>query len=88
MNEHDEEDDRAKAWLRSLPRPWTQKDTDILHEMVRDYNVLKEIVRDYENARWFRRQAKWWAMWGLGIPAAMLSFWEPIVKLWHIIRGH
>lgn len=60
------------------PEPWSQRDLDMLHDM----------IHDYENARWFRRQAKWWALWTLGLPAVILSFWDPIEKLIKLIRGH
>ena len=59
-------------------QPWSQRELDLLHEM----------VRDYENARWFRKRAKWWALWFFGAPAFIVSFWEPLEKLWRLVRGH
>ena len=71
----------------SGPGAWSQKDLDELHELIRNSGALKEMVEDYRNARWFRRQAKWWAMWVLGVPAASLAFWEPIGKFIKLLRG-
>lgn len=69
-------DEDQPASLRG--KSWSQHELDLLHEM----------VREYENAKWFRGKAKWWALWFLGVPAAVLAFWEPIEKLWRLIKGH
>ena len=58
--------------------PWTQDQLKMLHEM----------VRDYDRARWLRGQIKWWVVWVLGLPAVALAVWEPIEKLWKLVRGH
>jgi hypothetical protein len=58
-------------------KKWTQQELDLLHQM----------VKDYEHAVWFRGQLKWWGIWLVGLPAVMLSVWEPIVKLVKLIRG-
>jgi len=63
---------------KNKAEPWTQEQLDLLHDM----------VKDYDRARWFRGQLKWWAVWIIGLPAATLAIWEPIEKLWRIIRGH
>lgn len=72
---------------RRGPEQWSQADLDALHEILRESVTLAEIVQDYKTARWFRRQAKWWAMWFFGLPAAALAFWEPLVKLWRMMKG-
>lgn len=69
-------------------RPWTDKDMEALHELLRNSETLEEIVQDYKNAQWFRRQAKWWALWVLGLPATIVTFWDPLEKIWRAIRGH
>lgn len=84
-------DDNPPEAPRAAPEQWTQRDLDMLHDMVRFYEhargPLRDMEKDYENARWFRRQAKWWALWILGLPAAALTFWEPMEKLLKLIRG-
>jgi len=60
------------------PEQWTQRDIALLHDM----------VRDYDRARWLRGQAKWWAVWVVGLPAACVAIWEPLEKLFRMIRGH
>lgn len=57
--------------------PWTQHDLDLLHEM----------VRDYDRAKWLRGQVKWWAVWLLGLPTLVLTIWEPLARLWKLLRG-
>jgi hypothetical protein len=57
--------------------PWTQREIDLLHEM----------VRDYDRAKWFKGQVKWWIVWILGVPAAVLTVWEPVVRLWKLFQG-
>jgi hypothetical protein len=57
--------------------PWTQRELNLLHEM----------VRDYDRARWLKGQAKWWAVWLLGLPATVLMVWEPVARLWKLLRG-
>ncbi len=58
-------------------QPWTQHELTLLHEM----------VRDYDRAKWVRGQVKWWAAWLVGLPALVLTVWEPIVRLWKLFRG-
>lgn len=58
------------------PEAWTQRDLELLHDM----------VRDYDRARWLRGQAKWWAVWLFGVPAAVVSIWEPLERLWRLFR--
>lgn len=57
--------------------PWTQHELNLLHEM----------VRDYDRAKWFKGQVRWWAVWILGLPALALTVWEPVVRLWKLLRG-
>lgn len=72
----------TKDDLNGLPqfhnKKWTAEELDLLHDMVRDYG----------HARWFRGQLRWWGVWILGVPAAVIAFWEPLVKLWNLIKGH
>lgn len=57
--------------------PWTQRELNLLHEM----------VRDYDKAIWLRGQVRWLTLWVLGIPAFALTVWEPIVRLWKLLKG-
>lgn len=59
------------------PEEWTQREVDLLHEM----------VRDYDRAQWLRKQMKWWGIWALGLPTAVLTVWEPLVRLWKLLTG-
>lgn len=61
-----------------LPEPWTQRDIDALHEM----------VQEFHNMKWFRRKLKWYGFGVLGIPAAILAFWEPVEKLLKLYKAH
>lgn len=83
----DNEPPRARERPPVATGPWSQQDLNELHDLLRDFGTLKDMVEDYKNARWFRRQAKWWLLWGMGVPAASLAFWEPIDKLLKFIRG-
>lgn len=56
---------------------WTQHELNLLHEM----------VRDYDRAQWFKGQIKWWIVWLLGLPAGVLMVWEPLAKLWKLLRA-
>lgn len=58
-------------------RPWTQREVDLLHAM----------VREYEFSRILRKRAKWWLLWWLGLPATILAFWDPLERLWRAITG-
>lgn len=60
------------------PQAWTQREIEMLHDM----------VRDYDRARWLRGQAKWWAVWLLGLPTAVLTIWKAMEELLKLIRGH
>lgn len=57
--------------------PWTQRELNLLHEM----------VQDYDRAQWFKGQLRWWGLWVLGLPAFVLTVWEPLVRLWKLVRG-
>ena len=46
-----------------LPSEWSQEDLKNLHDMVRDYG----------RAKWLRGQLKWWAIWILGVPSAVVA---------------
>ncbi len=67
----------AKLPDKAAHEPWTQHDLDLLHEM----------VRDYDRAKWLKGQLKWWIVWLLGLPTGVLMVWEPIVRLWKLLRG-
>ena len=60
-----------------IPEPWTQRELELLHQM----------VRDYDRAQWFKGQLKWWVIWVLGLPGAALMVWEPIARLWKFLKG-
>ena len=51
--------------------PWTQDELDAVHAMVQEYMW----------ARTFRKKARWMLLWILGVPGAILAFWEPMEKL-------
>lgn len=51
--------------------PWTQDEQDALHDMVRDYMWTKTL----------RKKAGWFFVWFLGVPGAVLAFWEPLERL-------
>lgn len=70
-------DDQEPKQNSFVDRPWTQDEISMLHDM----------VRDYDRARWFRRQLKWWAIWVLGVPAAIVMFIEPIDRLIKLFKG-
>lgn len=55
-------------------QPWTKEETEALHEMVREYMW----------ARIFRRKAGWIIAWVLGVPGAILAFWEPLERLYRL----
>ncbi len=63
---------------KSHNEPWTQKELSMLHDM----------VRDYDRARWLRGQMKWWAIWLLGLPTAILTVWTALDGLLRKIGGH
>lgn len=37
---------------------------------------LRLLVRDYQRAKWFRRQLKYWLVWVIGAPVAIVSTWQ------------
>lgn len=58
---------------------WTVEETDALHEMVKEYIW----------ARRFRKKMGWYLAWILGVPGAILAFWEPLerlLKLFHLVK--
>lgn len=57
--------------------PWTQRELELLHDM----------VRDYDRARWLRGQLKWWAVWVFGLPTGALSIWKAIEELLRLLKG-
>lgn len=59
------------------PEPWTQHELDLLHEMVRDYAAMKLL----------KRKVWLWGVWIVGLPAAALTVWEPLARLWKLFRG-
>lgn len=61
----------------SGPEAWTQRDLELLHEM----------VRDFDRARWLRGQLKWWAVWLLGVPTAGVTLWKAIEELLKAFKG-
>lgn len=54
-------------------KPWTNDELVLLHAM----------VRDYDRARWLRGQMKWWAIWVLGLPTAVVTVWQAIDTILH-----
>lgn len=63
--------------ITTVSTPWTQREVDLLHEM----------VQDYDRAKWLRGQLKWWAIWLLGLPTAIVAIWEPLAKIGRFIKG-
>lgn len=68
--------------MNSLPdveasEQWTQRELELLHDM----------VRDYDRARWLRGQLKWWAVWILGVPTALVSVWKAVEQLVLTLKG-
>lgn len=57
--------------------PWTQHEINLLHKM----------VQDYDRAQWLKRQIWKWGVWVLGLPASVLIVWEPLARLWKLLRG-
>lgn len=39
------------------------------------------MARDYDRAKWLRGQLKWWGIWVLGVPAAVVIFVKSISDL-------
>lgn len=62
---------------QDIDQRWTPAEVNLLHDM----------VRDYDRAKWLRGQLRWWALWLLGLPTFVLTVWEPIVRLWKLLRG-
>lgn len=46
------------------------------------------MVRDYDRAKWFKGQVRWWGLWVLGLPAFALTIWEPLARLWKLLKGN
>ena len=63
--------------LKGPFEPWTQDELNSLHEM----------VQEYERMKWLKGKAAWWAGWTIGLPAIALTFWEPLARLWKLLRG-
>ncbi len=63
--------------LKGSNHPWTQQELDLLHEMVQEYDFAKRV----------RKRAIWWITTLLGLPAAALMVWEPLVRLWKLFKG-
>lgn len=56
---------------------WTQAELNALHKMVRDYMFTEQL----------RVWIVPWAKWGVGLPATVLIFWEPLARLWKLLKG-
>lgn len=59
------------------PAPWTQDEVDAMHEMVKKYIWAEQ----------FKKRAAHWIVWGLGIPATIWYFVEPLERLVKFVRG-
>jgi hypothetical protein len=59
------------------PEAWTQHELELLHEMVRDYSTMKLLKRKI----WL------WGVWLVGLPAAVLTVWEPLARLLKLLKG-
>lgn len=56
---------------------WTQRELSLLHDM----------VRDYDRARWLRGQLKWWGLWIVGLPTALVSVYKAIEQIILTMKG-
>lgn len=56
---------------------WTQRELTLLHDM----------VRDYDRARWLRGQLKWWGLWIVGLPTALVSVYKAIEQIVLTVKG-
>lgn len=59
------------------PAPWTQEEVDALHELAQNYLWQER----------FRKKSVKWIVLILGIPAALVYFFEPLERLIRIIRA-
>ena len=60
---------------------WTNTEIKTLHDM----------VRDYDRAKWFKGQLKWWAIWAIGAPTALITLWKSVEQIILTVRtwvGH
>lgn len=46
-----------------------------------EIRLCREMARDYDRAKWLRGQLKWWGIWVLGVPAAVVIFVKSISDL-------
>ena len=53
------------------------------HEPLSDSEIsaLREIVQDFDRAKWLRGQVKWWVIWLLGLPTALVTLWTAMETL-------
>lgn len=65
------------------PAPWTQDEADALHEMAQEF-LWKKRLR-YKQ-RGLRAKLAQWIVLVLGIPAALIYFFEPLERLLKLIR--
>ncbi len=67
---------KEDAELPLKPSPWTQEETEALHEMSKEYLWKKR----------FGKKATVWGLWFLGFPMAIWTFVEPLEKLFKFIK--
>ena len=71
--------------------PWTAKDTENLHALAKRFETLEQMAVEYERMAWLKKKALAVFVWGLGVPTALLYFFDPIEKLAKIftrLKGH
>lgn len=79
--------------LELTTAPWTNEETQALHKFVKDLSkekqeALHDMLNEYMWSRILRRKAGWIVGWALGVPAAILAVWEPLERLFKVLRGH
>lgn len=63
-----------------LPIEWTQADVEALHKLAREAQFADQLKTVL--GLWARRLA-----WALGLPASVLMVWEPVARLWKLLKG-
>lgn len=71
--------------------PWESTDFEKLHKLVQHFETLEVVAEEYNRMQWLKRKAIAFFIWGLGVPTALLYFFDPLEKLLKIVqrlRGH
>lgn len=56
---------------------WSQEELNLLHEM----------EQEYARMQWLKKKAWMWGVWLVGLPTGVLMVWEPLARLWKLIKG-